>query len=84
MSMTSRISGTRRLERRAELRMMDSPGGIPAGDSRMPVILFITRFWRGLQGILGSCAGIGGNFPSLSVANRGVYLVKRNPLGLEA
>jgi hypothetical protein len=32
------------LERRAELRMMDTPGGIPAGDSRMPVILFITRF----------------------------------------
>lgn len=58
MSMTSRISGTRRLERRAELRMMDTPGGIPAGNSLMPVILFITRFWRELQGILGSSTGI--------------------------
>ena len=30
MSITSRISGTRRLERSAELRMTDTPGGIPA------------------------------------------------------
>ena len=83
MSMTSRISGTRRLERRAELRMMDTPGRIPTEGLRsLAVILFITRFRRGFQGILGSSAGIGGEFPALSDADRGVYPVEAQSVGV--
>src|SRR3569833_2754241 len=51
MSITSRISGTSRLERAAELRMVSTPGRIPAGQ---PVILFISRFSPGFQGFFGN------------------------------
>jgi len=62
--------------------MMDTPGRIPATVHPKPVILFITLFRRGFQGILGSSAGIPGAFPALSIADDGVYRSEAQSVGV--
>jgi hypothetical protein len=75
MSMTSRISGTRRLERRAELRMMDTPGRIPDFTPGMQIRLWrqsgdpvYTSVLAGISRYFGEFCRNQGDFPTLSLS----------------